>query len=252
MGKSDVLSGRRLIVTGGSAGIGRETVRLCAANGASVVAVSRRPDYSLTSLAPNVDVLSADLRDGTEVHRVVDSAIELLGGVDALINSAGVYRVGSIAKFRPPDWQDMFETNVLGLLNITQACLPHLKNVAYADIVNVGSMGGHVVARTETSVYSGTKFAVTALSEGLRRELVDDRIRVSLVSPGAVATQLGFDAMTEEQTHSLARRRDAIALTPTDVAHQIMHILSLPPDVVIHEIRMSSMQQLQEQYGEPN
>lgn len=239
------LEGRRVLVAGASAGIGRATAVLAAAQGALVACMGRRRD-AVDEVAKEIDgvPIVADLTDEAQVTQAVSDAIDGLGGLDGLVNSAGTVREGGLASTRVSDWRTMFETNVLGLLLITQTALPALKAAAPADIVNISSMGGRRVHKVESGVYSGTKFAVHAISEAMRRELFEDRIRVAVIAPGSVNTRFGSDLADEEQMARATERRAAMGLASEDVARQVVNAMAQPPDVTLQEIAMTSMRQL--------
>lgn len=239
------LDGRRVLVTGASSGIGEATARAIAAEGGQVAVLARSADRlrELASELGGVDV-SADVTDVASVRRGVDRAAEALGGLDAVVNSAGVVRPGSIADADPDDWRIMFDVNVIGLLAVTQATIPHLRSSEAGHVINLSSMSGRRLASPATTVYSGTKFAVHVISEGLRQELMDDGIRVTIVAPGFVDTPI-FDGVADDETR--ARYQEAAAskgLTAEQVADQIVNALAAPPDVAVFEVAILSMRQL--------
>lgn len=225
------LAGRRVLVTGATSGIGEATARACASEGASVALLARREDR-LAALAQDLDAVTvvADVRDADAAARSVDEAVGDLGGLDALVNNAGIARTGTIADGDPEDWRAMLETNVLGLLAVTRAAIPHLRSAPRGDVVNVSSMSGRRVPGHRSAVYSGTKHAVHAISAALRRELHADGIRVSLVSPGFVDTEL------DQQDTSFEIPRESVALRAEDVARAITRVLAEPPEVNMLEI----------------
>lgn len=237
------LAGRRVLVTGGSAGIGAAVVAACVAAGARVASLSRRLPADRRGVASDVVELGADVREPDQVARAVAEAQEALGGLDALVNSAGMQRAGAIGRTGPDDWRAMFDTNVLGLLAVTKAVIPLLRRNGGGDVVNLGSMAGRRVRNVEGGVYSGTKFAVHALSEALRREVWADRIRVSVIAPGAVDTAFSsYDAAPAERARILEHKA-RVGLAPSDVASQVVWVLSAPADVAVHEIALTSMRQ---------
>lgn len=238
------LEGRRVLVTGASAGIGRSVAQLVAEQGARVACLGRREDalHEVASSVSGVAVV-ADIRSPDAVEAAVAASERHLGGLDALVNCAGVYRPGGIQATSVEDWRLMFESNVIGLLLVTQAAVPRLRSSGHADIVNISSMGGRRVARVESGVYSGTKFAVHAISESMRRELFEFGIRVAVIAPGAVQTTFGSDTNDPEQLERIMRRRAETGLEPEDVARQVVRVLAEPPGVTVHEIAMTSTRQ---------
>lgn len=228
------LQGRRVLVTGASSGIGRAVVEACASAGAHVGCLGRR-QVPLEQIAAAVGgtAATADVRDAEQVARAVAAVRDGLGGLDAVVNSAGVIRPGSLRSTDADDWRLMFDTNVIGLLSVTQAALPDLLGAPLADVVNLSSMGGRRVRSVGFGIYSATKFAVHAVSESLRRELHGTGIRVTVLAPGAVDTSFtGAPAASER-----------VGLDPADVARQVVWVLSQPPDVHLHEIAMTSSRQ---------
>ena len=237
------LAGRRLLVTGASSGVGEATARAAAEAGARLAVLARSED-TLRTLADEFGgvAVPADVVDPAAVRDAVAAAAEALGGIDGLVNAAGVARPGPIATTSPSDWQLTFDVNVRGLLHVTQAALPHLAAADRADVVNVSSMSGRRVGSPEMAVYAASKAAVHALSEGLRREVADEGIRVSVIAPGFIRTGI-FDAHDSEAAARLGRRGREIGLEPRRVAEQIVEVLAAPADVVHVEVAMISADQ---------
>lgn len=237
------LHGRRLLVTGASSGIGRATAIAASAAGAHV-ALLARSRQALDQLAAEVGGIAtpADVVDPVSVRRAVATAAEGLGGLDGLVNAAGVARPGPIATTSASDWQVMFDVNVRGLLHVTQAALPHLLAAERGDVVNVSSMSGRRVGSPEMAVYAASKAAVHRLSEGLRRELSGQEVRVAVVAPGFVSTGL-FDDQGTEAAERLGRRGREVGLAPRRVAERIVEVLAAPADVVHVEVAIVSVDQ---------
>lgn len=237
------LSGRRVLVTGASSGIGAATARACAAAGARVAVLARRAG-PLEALAEGVGGVAcrADLADETEVRRAVDRAAEELGGLDAIVNNAGLMRTAPISEGRVDDWRAMLDVNVLGLLVATHAALGHLRAADRADIVNVSSLSGRRVPNPDAAVYSATKFAVHALSEGLRQELHAEGIRVTIVAPGLVDTEL-LEGQEQPAAERLRERAADVGLSADDVAAEIATVLARPPRVQLREVALSATAQ---------
>jgi len=237
------LHGRRLLVTGASSGIGRATVLAARAAGARLALLARSQE-ALAALAAEVDGIStpADVTDPDAASRAVAATAEGLGGLDGVVNAAGVARPGPIATTSPSDWQLMFDVNVRGLLHVTQAALPYLVAADRADVVNVSSMSGRRVGSPDMAVYAASKAAVHTVSEGLRREVAADRVRVSVIAPGFVRTGL-FDDQDSEAARRLGRKGQAIGLDPGRVADRIVEVLAAPADLVHVEVAMLSVDQ---------
>jgi NADP-dependent 3-hydroxy acid dehydrogenase YdfG len=190
------------LVTGASSGIGSATARVLAGEGAAVALVARGRDRleevaeTITAAGGEARVLEADLTDASQATAAVTRAVDELGRLDIVVNNAGVLYVGSVADAPPGEWERMIAINVDGVLNVIRAALPHLVTAAsqpprhVADLVNISSTAGRV-ARPGNAVYALTKFGVNALSESLRQEQLTNRVRVSVVEPGTVDTELG-------------------------------------------------------------
>ena len=237
------LAGRRLLVTGASSGVGEATARVAAKAGARVAVLARSED-KLRALADEIGgvAVPADVIDPDAARDAVASAADGLGGLDGLINAAGVARPGPIATTSPSDWQLTFDVNVRGLLHVTQAALPQLTSASLADVVNVSSMSGRRVGSPEMAVYAASKAAVHAISEGLRREVGDEGVRVSVIAPGFIRTGI-FDAHDSEAAERLGRKGQEIGLDPHRVAERIVEVLAAPADVVHVEVAMLSADQ---------
>jgi clavulanate-9-aldehyde reducatase len=238
------LRGRRVLITGASSGIGAATARTVAAAGAYVALLARRAER-LRALADETGgvAVPADVTDRASVVAAVEAAAETCGGLDAVVNNAGVMRPGTIADADPDDWRSMLDVNVLGLLHVTQACIPHLRAAGGGNIVNLSSMSGRRLASATSTVYSATKFAVHTISDGLRRELHADRIRVSIIAPGFVETPLFTDLDDTDLRAEMERKQAELGLTPEAVAAQVSHVLAAPPEVTVHEVALLSTDQ---------
>lgn len=195
------IDGKRVIVTGASAGIGYETAKLFAAKGAKVVAVARRGErlerlaQECQGLAGEVMPLVADLSKESEARRMVWEGAEKLGGLDILINNAGVSMVGEVAEADMRLWRLMMEVNYFSVAAAIQEALPHLRRTKGAQIINVSSAVGQR-SMPGSAAYCSTKFALNGLTEGLRAELAPEGIRVILVHPGLTKTEV-FGALLE-------------------------------------------------------
>lgn len=231
------LDGKRVLITGASSGIGQATARLFAASGAKVAAVARRAE-AIEALASEIDgsAIVGDVSQPGSAREAVEAAVDALGGLDVLVNNAGLYLLAPLSEANPEDWKRMFDTNVLGVLYCTQAALPALRAAPSADIVNLNSFGGRRVGRSTTAVYSATKYALNALTHGFRLELVDTDIRVTSIAPGVVATELGRGTRDETLLETVREKQAQMGLHPDVIAQQIVHVVSQPPEVAIHEV----------------
>ncbi|MCW2570723.1 MAG: NADP-dependent 3-hydroxy acid dehydrogenase YdfG [Frankiales bacterium] len=236
------LDGRIALVTGASSGIGEATAMALAAEGAAVAIAARRTDR-LRDLADRLGKegarvlsLELDVTDEAACRAAVVRTQDELGGLDILINNAGVMLLGPIVDADTEDWRRMLHTNTLGLMYMTHAVLPRMLETGRGDIVNVSSVAGRI-ARLGSGGYNASKWAVNAFSESLRQEVTTRGVRVSLIEPGAVATEL-TDHITHDQTRTLVK--DTIAKTTPlqseDIARAIVYVVSQPPYVAINEV----------------
>jgi NADP-dependent 3-hydroxy acid dehydrogenase YdfG len=237
------LDGRRVLVTGASSGIGEATARAVAAAGGRVALLARRAEL-VTDLAAAIDGVAcpADVTDLDATTTAVDGAAEALGGLDGVVTAAGLVRPGAVGDADPDDWRTMFDVNVLGTLHSVRAALPHLRRTDHADVLTVSSMSGRRLATTELGVYAASKAAVHTLSEGLRRELGPDGIRVTVLAPGLVDTPI-FEGQDDPVAERMREVAPARGLGPDDVAAAAVHVLASPPHVVHAEVALLSIAQ---------
>lgn len=235
------LAGRTALVTGASSGIGRAIALALAEAGAQVAIGARRRDR-LAALATQIDErgaralpLDLDVTDETACRRAVQQTVDELGGLDILVNNAGLMLLGQVEGADTGDWRRMLETNVLGLMYMTHAALPHLLERRGA-IVQLSSSSGRV-ARSGSAVYSASKFAVNAFSESLRQEVTASGVRVIVLEPGVVETELRDHitdpAAKERMTATAASVRQ---LQPEDVAAAALYAVSQPEHVSVNEV----------------
>ncbi len=236
------LEGRKVLVTGASSGIGEATARFLASDGARVACLARSQE-KIEGLAEEIGgvAVAADVRDEAAVKQAVDNAAEALGGLDAVANIAGVQLLAPFSEGRTEEWRTSLDINVLGVCLVTYAALGHLRAAGGGDIINMGSIAGRRVTGSDGAVYTGTKFAVHAISEAWRQEFHEEGIRVILVSPGWVNTNLGKNMGNEEIREKLQKRQEEIGLSPEDVARQISRALAEPRHVMLHEIAVQSI-----------
>ena len=242
------LNGKVAVVTGASSGIGEATVRSLAGEGAAVVAGARRKER-LDGLVEEVTrdggkaiAVECDVADEQQAHALVDRAIEEFGKIDILVNNAGVMLLSKVEKGLSDEWRQMFDVNVLGLLYATDAAVEAMKRQGSGHIVNISSVAGRKT-RPTGGVYSGTKFAVNAISEALRQELLEDGIRITMVEPGAVATEL-TEHITDEEVREGLKQRNIEPLQSEDVANAIAYAVSQPQRVSVNEILIRPTQQM--------
>ncbi|RBY79075.1 oxidoreductase [Blastococcus sp. TF02-09] len=235
------LQGKVALVTGASSGIGEATAEALAAAGAAVAIGARRRDR-LDALADRLrsdgaTVLQLDL-DVTDEQACVDAVARTraeLGGLDVLVNNAGVMLLGTIVGADPEDWRRMLSTNVLGLMYMTHAAIEGMVEQG-CGVVNVSSVAGRV-ARKGAGVYNASKWAVNAFSESLRQEVTGRGVRIGLVEPGAVATEL-TDHITQPEAKA-ASKQMASQMTPLqseDIARAVVYMVSQPRHVAVNEM----------------
>ena len=241
------LDGKVAVVTGASSGIGEAAVRALAVEGAAVVAGARRKDRldglveAVTRDGGKAIAVECDVTDEEQAHHLVRRAVEEFGRIDILVNNAGVMLLSKVEKGRSDEWRQMFDVNVLGLLYATDAAVEAMKRQGSGHIVNVSSVAGRKT-RPTGGVYSGTKFAVNAISEALRQELLEDGIRITIVEPGAVATEL-TDHITDEEVREGLKQRNIEPLQSEDIANAIAYAVSQPQRVSVNEILIRPTQQ---------
>ena len=238
---ADRLNGKVAVVTGASSGIGEATVRALAVEGAAVVAGARRRER-LDELVERVSrdggeaiAVECDVTDEQQAHDLVLRAVEEFGSIDILVNNAGVMLLSTVGKSLSDQWRAMFEVNVMGLLYATDAAITHMKEQGSGHLINISSVAGRKV-RTTGGVYSGTKWAVNAISEALRMELQEDNIRVTIVEPGAVATELPTHITDEEAQQGMNRFANIEILEAEDIANAIAYAATQPERVSVNEV----------------
>ena len=236
---SDTIDGKVIVITGASSGLGEAAARHLAAKGAKVVLGARRLDR-LQALAaqlalPGGAILATDVTDAGAVQRLVDRAVELHGRLDVLINNAGVMPQSPLDRRRIDEWDRMIDVNIKGVLYGIAAALPHMQRQKSGHIINVSSVAGHKV-RAGGAVYSATKHAVRVISEGLRQEVKPHNIRTTIISPGAVDTELP-NSISEPDLAERARAMYAQIAIPADsFARCVAFAIGQPDDVDINEI----------------
>jgi NADP-dependent 3-hydroxy acid dehydrogenase YdfG len=243
------LDGKVAVVTGASSGIGEATAEALAAEGAAVVIAARREDR-LAGLVERIRgnggrVLAAvcDVTDESQAHGLIQKAVEEFGSVDILVNNAGVMLLSNVGKSLSEEWRRMFDVNVMGLLYATDAAIEVMKRQGGGHLVNVSSLAGRKVTRDSSGVYAGSKHAVGAISEGLRQELLEDGIRVTVIEPGAVETELTNHISDEEARESLGGLLQLEILQAEDIANAIVYAVTQPPRVSVNEILIRPTQQ---------
>ena len=243
------LDGTVALVTGASSGIGEAAARALARQGAKVAMAARRRDR-LEALGQEIDglVIEADIADREQATAAVRHTVSELGRLDTVVNNAGVMLLGPAEEAPLEEWERMVAINVQGLLYVSHAAIAPLLEAAadgprrVADLVNISSVAGRR-ATSGSSVYNLTKHGVGAFSEALRQEFADRHLRVSLVEPGAVATELTDHLRDGVRENIRARLRDIERLTSDDIADAIEYIVTRPARVAINEILIRPTEQ---------
>jgi NADP-dependent 3-hydroxy acid dehydrogenase YdfG len=232
------LAGKVVVVTGGSSGIGAATARRLAAGGARLVLGARRLDRldplvaEIREAGGTATALATDVRSRDDVHALVQTAVTDHGRLDVLVGNAGVMPVSRLSALELDHWETMVDVNLKGVLWGIAAALPVMRRQGSGHVVTTASIGARVVT-PGGAVYSATKFAVRALTEGLRLEEPD--LRVTLVSPGATATELGHD-ITDPATRAAASQAQPRTMDPAVVADAIAYAVSQPAGVDVSEV----------------
>lgn len=242
------LDGRVAAITGASSGIGEATARRLAGEGAAVALLARRLDRiealarELGQAGCRVRAYEVDVRDRDALAGVPEAISGELGRVDCLVNNAGLMLLSHFETGLDDQWRTMIDTNLTGVLTVTAAFLPQLVDGG-GDIVNISSVAGRK-ARSTGSVYSATKWGLNGWSEGLRQELLEHGVRVTVVEPGAVATELSSH-ITDERALDVARDRfaDIEVLQADDVAAVIAFAVALPRRASLNEALIRPTQQ---------
>ncbi|GAB3422523.1 Rossmann-fold NAD(P)-binding domain-containing protein [Flindersiella endophytica] len=252
---TEMLRGTVALITGASSGIGEATARALSGLGASVALVARRKDR-LEELAAALRtddgaqplVLVADVTEQSQAAEVVESTVAEFGRLDTVVNNAGVMLLGPAVDAPTEEWDRMVALNVQGLLYVSHAALPHLLRAAeseprrVADLVNVSSVAGRR-SSNGSAVYNLTKAGVVAFSEGLRQEVTGRHVRVSLIEPGAVATELTTHLRPEVREVVRARQEGIEPLQADDIADLIAYVVTRRRHVAVNEILVRPTEQ---------
>lgn len=240
--KTRALQGRIALVTGASSGIGEATALRLAEAGAEVILAARRADR-LEALAERIaaqggtaHAIGLDVAKQEDVQALAENLRRRHGRLDILVNNAGVMLLSPIAQADPNDWRRMIEINLLGLMGVTQAVLPLMPHIGTGHVVNIASLAGRI-ANPNASAYAATKFGVVAFSESLRREVFGNKIRVTVIEPGLVATELQEHVTNAAMRAGLIERLAALEpLLPDDIAAAVLYAVTQPPRVNVNEI----------------
>lgn len=235
----NAIEGKVVVITGASSGLGETTARHLAGRGAKLVLGARRFDR-LQALAGELSLgegaaVQTDVTDPVQVKALVDRAVAMHGKVDVLLNNAGLMPQSLLERLRIDEWDRMIDVNLKGVLYGIAAVLPHMTKAKSGHIINVSSVAGHKV-RQGSAVYAATKIAVRMLSEGLRMEMKPYNVRTTVISPGAVATDLPASVGDPEAAARIRQFYDDLAIPAESFARAVAFAIEQPADVDINEI----------------
>jgi len=238
---TDNIFGKVIVITGASSGMGAAAARHLADKGAAVVLGARRSDRiqalaaEITEAGGKATAVVTDVTKREDVRRLVDTAVETYGRIDVLINNAGIMPLSPLERLKVDEWDQMIDVNLKGVLYGIAAALPHMIEQKSGHIINLSSVAGHKYFGG-SAVYSATKFGVRALSEGLRQEMAPYNIRVTVISPGAVKTEL-LDHISEKDVQEANEDYVAQVGVPAETfARLVAFAINEPEDVGINEI----------------
>lgn len=238
---SNNIEGKVVVITGASSGLGEATARHLSAQGATVVLGARRGDRieslaaALSASGGKALAIATDVTHCDQVKRLVDAGAQTYGRIDVMINNAGLMPQAPLERLKIDEWERMIDVNIKGVLYGIAAALPHMKRQKAGHFINVSSVAGHKVGQG-FAVYAATKYAVRALSEGLRQEVKPYNIRTTVISPGAVATELPNTATDPDSADRVRKFYADVAFPADSFARAAAFAISQPEEVDINEI----------------
>jgi len=240
MGTSNIAD-KVVVITGASSGLGASTAKLLARHGAKVVLGARRKDR-IDAVVQEIAVAggtaigcAADVTKRADVEALIQGAVDRFGRVDVLVNNAGIMAIAPIQLLKVEEWDRQIDVNIRGVLYGVAAALPHMQQQQSGHIINLASVTGIKVFAPGGTVYSATKFAVRALTEGLRMELHAANIRCTMISPGAIASELQ-DGSSDPSSATFVKEFYKIAIPADAVARAVLYAIAQPADVEIDEV----------------
>ncbi|SNC65199.1 NADP-dependent 3-hydroxy acid dehydrogenase YdfG [Hymenobacter gelipurpurascens] len=237
----DNITGKVVVITGASSGLGEASARLLAKEGAKVVLGARRVEriealaQEITQNGGQALAVETDVTNHQQVQRLVDAAVQQFGRVDVIINNAGLMPQSLLERRKIEDWDRMIDVNIKGVLYGIAAVLPYMQAQKSGHVINVSSVAGHRVGPAG-AVYSATKHAVRVISEGLRQEVKPYNIRTTIISPGAVDTELPSSATEPDMQENFKKFYEEFAIPADSFARTVAFAMSQPDDVDINEI----------------
>ncbi len=238
---SDNIDGKVIVITGASSGLGEAAARLLSSQGATVVLAARRADRiealtrELNSSGGRALAVATDVARFDQVKRLADTVVETYGRIDVLINNAGLMPLSPLDRRKVNDWDRMIDVNIKGVLYGIAAVLPTMQQQKSGHIINVSSVAGHKV-RPGSTVYSATKTAVRVISEGLRQEVKAYNIRTTVISPGAVDTELSASVTETDVAETVKKFYAEVAIPADSFARAVAFAIGQPEDIDINEI----------------
>ena len=235
------ITGKVVVITGASSGLGEATARLLSAQGAILVLGARRADRlqalanELAARGGKALAVVTDVTDRHQVKKLVDTAVERFGRIDVMLNNAGLMPQSRLERLHVDEWDRMIDVNIKGVLYGIAAALPHMMRQKAGHIINVSSVAGHKVG-PGGAVYSATKHAVRVISEGLRQEVKPSNIRTTIISPGAVATELPNTVTDPDVLPRIRKLYEEVAIPADSFARAVVFAMSQPEEVDINEI----------------
>lgn len=243
------ISNKVIVITGASSGLGEAAARHLSAKGAIVVLGARRLGRinklaeELTNNGEQALAVQTDVTNPNEVKNLVDEAVKNFGKVDVIINNAGIMALSALDALRIDEWDKMIDINIKGVLYGIAAVLPYMKEQKSGHIINVSSVSGHVVGAT-AAVYAATKHAVRAISEGLRQEVKDYNVRSTIISPGAVATELPSSVADNNISGGIDAFYENFAISAESFARCVAFAIEQPQEMDVNEILFRPTKQL--------
>jgi NADP-dependent 3-hydroxy acid dehydrogenase YdfG len=239
---SNNIQGKVVVITGASSGLGESSAHHLAKLGATVVLAARRKDR-LDSIAKKIAAeggkalaVTADVTKRADVDGLVKKAVDTYGKIDVLVNNAGTMPIAPLARLKVDEWDRMIDINIKGVLYGIAAALPYMQKQKSGHFINLASVFGIKIFAPGGTVYCATKAAVRALSEGLRMEVHGDKIRTTIISPGAVDSELKASTSDEESSKMVNQLYNALAIPAGSIARAIAYAIDQPADVDINEI----------------
>jgi len=234
------IEGKVVVITGASSGIGEATARYLAGSGA-IVSLGARRKERLNQVVSDINAaggkamaFTTDVTKREQVEGLIDKTIKAFGRIDVIFNNAGIMPLSRIENLQYQEWEDMIDVNIKGVLYGIGAVFPYFKAQKSGHFINVSSVAGHKVAPT-SAVYSATKFAVGALSEGLRQEVKAYNLRTTVISPGAILTELAGHINDPEAKQGMSFL-NSIGISPEAIARAVAYAIDQPEDVDVSEI----------------